>query len=352
MYNSAMHKRYETKLIKNKSISFGKSNDVLIQSMCTYKTSDIESVIKQINLAAKHGANLMRISVLDEADAEAIKEIKSKTKIPLVADIHFDYKLALLSMSNGVDKIRINPGNLKNKNELISIINKAKETDTIIRIGVNTGSIEIKNFNQEAEELVQQALNYISFFEDQHFNKIVVSLKSSNPIVTKKANELFAVKSDYPLHIGVTESGYDEIGIIKSVAGLAPLLIEDIGNTIRISLTKDPIKEIETCKRLLHELNLYKNLPTIISCPTCGRCKVTNIKQISKKVYKYCLKHKKYITVAVMGCIVNGIGEGKNADIGIAGADKKFIIFKKGKQIKISNENDVLNDLFKEIDTF
>ncbi len=239
----------------------------------------------------------------------------------------------------------------ENKNDLEKIIEKAKETDTIIRIGVNSGSFTSENPNKkEYENIVDLALEYISFFEKHDFDKLVISLKSSNPITTLEANRLFSTKSNYPLHIGVTESGFDDVGIIRSVSSLSPLLLEGIGNTIRISLTQNPLKEIETCKRLLHDLNLYDNYPTIISCPTCGRCKVSNVKKYAKEILKYCIKHKKYITIAVMGCIVNGIGEGKNADIGIAGANSTFIIFKKGQQIKIVDQNNVLKELFGEID--
>lgn len=346
-----MYTREQTKVIKNKNLSFGGTNKVLIQSMSTFKTSDTKNVIKEIKKCEKVGADLMRVSVLDEDDANAIKEIKKHVKIPIVADIHFNYKLALKAMENGVDKIRINPGNIQNEDDLVKIIEKAKETDTIIRIGVNSGSISNEENIDESERIVNLALKYIDFFEKHNFNKIVVSLKSSNPLTTIKVNRIFASKSNYPLHIGVTESGFDEIGIIRSVSSLSPLLLDGIGNTIRISLTHNPIKEINTCKRLLHDLNLYDEYPTIISCPTCGRCKVYNTKKYAEKVLNYCIKHKKYITVAIMGCIVNGIGEGKSADIGIAGANSTFIIFKKGQQLKIVDQENVLNELFKEINS-
>lgn len=347
-----MYTREQTKVIKNKNLSFGGTNKVLIQSMSTFKTSDISNVIKEIKKCEKNGADLMRVSVLDDDDANAIKEIKKHIHIPIVADIHFDYKLALKCMDNGVDKIRINPGNIKNKDDLIKIIEKAKNTDTIIRIGVNSGSIPQNSSNiDESEKIVNLALEYIDFFEKNGFNKLIISLKSSNPLTTIKVNRIFASKSNYPLHIGVTESGFDDIGIIRSVSSLSPILLDGIGNTIRISLTHNPVKEINTCKRLLHDLNLYDEYPTIISCPTCGRCKVNDTKKYAQKVLDYCLKHKKFITVAIMGCIVNGIGEGKSADIGIAGANSTFIIFKKGQQIKIVDQNNVLNELFKEIDS-
>lgn len=346
-----MYKRDQTKIVSNKNLSFGGNNKVLIQSMATFKTSDLKNVIQQIKKCENNGADLMRVSIIDDDDANAIKTIKKYIKIPIVADIHFDYRLAIKSMDNGVDKIRINPGNIKNKKDLEKIIEKAKETDTIIRIGVNSGSFSSTDKNKkEYENIVDLALEYINFFEKHGFNKLVISLKSSNPITTLEANKLFSTKSNYPLHIGVTESGFDEVGIIRSVSSLSPLLLDGIGNTIRISLTQNPLKEIDTCKRLLHDLNLYDNYPTIISCPTCGRCKVHNIKKYANDVLKYCIKHKKYITVAIMGCIVNGIGEGKNADIGIAGANSTFIIFKKGQQTRIVDQVNVLKELFKEID--
>jgi len=347
-----MYTRAQTRIVKNHNLLFGKSNNILIQSMCDIKTSNVEKVIKQINACARCGANLMRVSVLDEDDANAIKIIKKSIKIPLVADIHFDYKLALLAMENGVDKIRINPGNIKNEDEIVKIIECAKKNDVIIRIGVNSGSLEHTEHANEADDLVNAALKYIDLFEKNNFFNIVVSLKSSNPITTYQAYKLFSEKSDYPLHIGVTESGFDDVGIIRSVAGLSPLLIDGIGNTIRISLTQDPLKEIDVCKKLLHDLGLYKNYPTIISCPTCGRCEVSNIKKIAQKILKYCIKNKKDLTISIMGCIVNGVGEGKNADLGIAGGKNSYIIFKKGQILKTVNSINVLDELYKEIDNF
>jgi len=348
-----MINRTKTKLVKNKTLSFGSSQKILIQSMCDIKTSETKLVIKQIKKCETHGADLMRVSVLDESDALSIKKIKESVNIPIVADIHFDYKLAILAIENGADKIRINPGNIDNKENLIKIIETAKRYDTIIRIGINSGSLE-KNIDGKdiPSKIVNSALKWISFFEKNNFYKLVISLKSTNALETYSAYKQFASVSDYPLHIGITESGFDEIGIIRSVAGLSPLLLEGIGNTIRISLTHDPIKEIDTIKRLLHDLNLYPDYPTIISCPTCGRCEVTNTKQIAKKVLHYCVKNKKYLTISIMGCVVNGVGEGKNADIGIAGGKNAFVIFKKGKIIKTVSEETVLKELFNEIDKF
>lgn len=342
--------RENTFLVKNKNLEFGNSNKVLIQSMCDIKTSKVKRIIKQINDCAKLGADLMRVSVLDLKDAKAIKTIKENINIPLVCDIHYNYKFAIEAIKNGADKIRLNPGNLQNSKELVEIINYAKKYDTIIRIGLNVGSFINERNNDETKFLIDEALKYIKIFEENDFNKLVISLKTSNPLTTYNTYKEFSKISKYPLHIGLTEAGYGDIGIIKSSATLAPLLLDGIGNTIRISLSDSPLKEIEACKILLHELGLYDNYPTIISCPTCGRTQVKNIRSIAEKVYEYCLKHNKNIKVAVMGCAVNGIGEGKNSDIGIAGSKNSFTLFKKGKVITTLPENEALNALFKEID--
>ena len=344
-----MKLREKTKIVKIGNITLGGNNKVLIQSMCDIKTSNVDEVIKEINSCAKAGASLMRVSILDKEDAIAIRKIKEKINIPLVGDIHFSDELALLAIENGIDKIRINPINTP-KNKLISIIKKAKEYNVAIRIGLNEGSTtpDGKNINSMSN-LVNLALNAISFFESYDFYNIVISIKSSSPLKTIKIYEKLAKKTQYPLHIGVTESGFDDIGIIRSTIGLSKLLMEGIGNTIRVSLTKDPLLEVITAKRMLHDLNLYPNYPTIISCPTCGRCEVKNLKDIAQKITKYLEDNNINIKLAIMGCIVNGIGESKNADIGIAGADKKFIIFKNKKIIKTVNEESLYDELIKEI---
>lgn len=349
-----MNLREKTKQITVGNIKIGGNNKIIIQSMCDVKTSKIDEVVKEINECASLGADLMRVSILDQEDALALKEIKSRISIPIVADIHFDYKLGLLAMENGADKIRINPGNIGGIEGLEAIINLAKKKHIPIRIGVNKGSLEkdlIENNKlTEEEKLVESALRYVDIFEKYNFFDIVISVKASNPLVTLNAYRLIATKTKYPLHIGVTESGYDEIGIIRSVSALAPLILEGIGSTIRISLTHNPQKEIKTCVRLLHDLGLYQNYPTIISCPTCGRCQVTNTTNIADETLNYLIKKKKYITVAIMGCIVNGVGEGKNADIGLAGGKDSFIIFKKGKILKTVSQKEALPTLFEEID--
>ena len=335
-----MFKRYQTKKIKIGNISLGGNNEVLIQTMCDIKTSHIKSVVKQIKKCEELGCNLIRVSVLDIKDAKAIKQIKKQISIPLIADIHFNYKLALLAINNGADKIRINPGNIKNKAQLIEIIEAAKKNNVAIRIGVNQGSILDKKVIDE-KTLVNLAIKYVHFFEKHNFHNIVISLKSSDPIKTYKSYMLISQKTSYPLHIGVTESGFDENGIIRSLSAIAPLLMNGIGNTIRISLSKDPFKEVLTARKLLNDLNLRHDLPTIISCPTCGRCEVSNTKNIAKKIEKYLMEHKINITVSIMGCIVNGIGEGKESDIGLAGGKNCYIIFKKGITIKKTSKKDV-----------
>lgn len=346
-------KRFETKKVYVGNKIIGGSNNVLIQSMCNIKTSKTNEVINQINNCALEGADLMRVSVLDEDDLKSLKVIKENINIPLIADIHFNYKFALGAIENGVDKIRINPGNITNKDELLEIINCAKEKNVAIRIGVNSGSInkniETKFKNESLSfKICQSALEYIDFFEKNSFDNLVISLKSTDLFETIDSYRYFSKISNYPLHIGMTESGFDEIGIIKSVATLSPLLLEGIGNTIRISLTSDPIKEIKTCKRLLHDLNLYDNYPTLISCPTCGRTLV-DVKSLAIKVNQFLEENKINKKVAIMGCVVNGIGEGKNADIGLAGGKDSYIIFKKGKILKTVPEKDALNVLFEEI---
>lgn len=348
--------RNQTSEVKVGNIIIGGNNLVKIQSMCDIKTSNVSEIIKQINRCTLLGADLMRVSILDESDAKAIKEIKKGISIPLVADIHFDYKLALLAIENGADKIRINPGNFGSDEKLDELIKCATKYNVAIRIGVNSGSLE-KEFQDntlisDEDKMVSSALKYIEKFEKRDFYNLIISAKASDPLKTISVYRKLAQVCKYPLHIGVTESGFDEIGIIRSVSALSPLLLDGIGSTIRISLTHNPEKEVETCVRLLHDLGLYENYPTIISCPTCGRTQVTNLSFLANETLKFLVKNKKYIKVAIMGCVVNGIGEGKNADLGLAGGKNMYAIFKKGKIIREVNEKNALNALFEEIDKF
>lgn len=345
--------RLETRLVKIGNTSIGHSNNVKIQSMCNIKTSKYEAVIKQILELEKLGCDIIRVSVMDESDALAIKEIKKAIHIPLVADIHFDYRLALKAIENGVDKIRINPGNIGSIENVKKVVDACKEKHIPIRIGVNSGSLDktIHDYSTHytANALVESAKKHVKILEDLGFHDIVISLKGSDVLTTIKAYEIASETFPYPLHLGITEAGTKEIGIIRSVSGLAPLLLKGIGDTIRISLSADPKEEVIAAKRMLHDLGLYPNYPTLVACPTCGRTRV-NVPGVADKVLKMLEEINKPITVAVMGCVVNGPGEAKNADIGIAGGNGEWILFKKGQVIAtLKNDDDAIERLKIEI---
>ena len=335
--------RLETKLVKVGNTSIGHSNNVKIQSMCNIKTSKFEEVINQILELEKLGCDIIRVSIMDESDALAIKEIKKAIHIPLVADIHFDYRLALKAIENGVDKIRINPGNIGSIDNVKKVVDACKEKHIPIRIGVNSGSLDksIHDYSTHytANALVESAKKHVKILEDLDFHDIVISLKGSDVLTTIKAYEIASETFPYPLHLGITEAGTKEIGIIRSVSGLAPLLLKGIGDTIRISLSADPKEEVIAAKRMLHDLGLYPNYPTLVACPTCGRTRV-NVPGVADKVLKMLEEINKPITVAVMGCVVNGPGEAKNADIGIAGGNGEWILFKKGQVIATLKNDD------------
>ena len=348
-----MTNRKATKQVHIKDIVMGGQDKVLIQSMCNIKTENVEAVVKQINECAALGADLMRVSVMDEADAYAIREIKKGISIPLVADIHFDYKLALIAMQMGIDKVRINPGNIGSFDKIKEVVDLAKEKHIPIRIGVNSGSLdkEIHDYSTEytAEKLVESAKKHVKILEDLGFYDIVISLKGSNVLETIAAYRLASETFPYPLHLGITEAGFKDIAIIRSAAGLAPLLLEGIGDTIRISISGDPKDEVIAAKRLLHDCGLYPNYPTLVACPTCGRTQV-DVPALAKKVMDYLETINKPIHVAVMGCVVNGPGEAKNADIGIAGGCHEYVIFKKDKVLKKVPEAEAFETLKEEID--
>lgn len=350
-----MTNRKDTRPVHIKDIVMGGQDKVLIQSMCNIKTEKVEQVVKQINECAKLGADLMRVSVMDEADAYAIGEIKKQISIPLVADIHFDYRLALIAMRMGVDKVRINPGNIGSFDKIKEVVDLAKEKHIPIRIGVNSGSLdkEVHDYSTQytAAKLVESAKKHVKILEDLGFYDIVISLKGSNILETIAAYRLASETFPYPLHLGITEAGFKDIAIIRSAAGLAPLLIEGIGDTIRISISGDPRDEVIAAKRLLHDCGLYPNYPTLVACPTCGRTQV-DVPSLAKKVMDYLETINKPIHVAVMGCVVNGPGEAKNADIGIAGACHEYVIFKKDKVIKKVPEAEAFETLKEEIDKF
>lgn len=347
--------RKKTREIRIGDILIGAGNPIAIQSMTNTDTRDVLSTVKQINVLADEGCEIIRVAVPDMEAAIAIKEIKKNIKIPLVADIHFDYRLAIESIKNGVDKIRINPGNIGEEYKIKKVISAAKEREIPIRIGINSGSLEkdiVEKYNGvTAEGLVESALNHINMLEQNNFFNICISIKSSNIQTSIKAHEILTEKVNYPLHIGITEAGTRYSGIIKSSVGIGSILSRGIGDTIRVSLTDDPIEEVKCAKEILKSLGLRKFGIEIISCPTCGRTEIGLI-NIANEVTKRCSNINKDIKVAVMGCVVNGPGEAKEADVGIAGGNGCGVIFKKGKVIRKVDESDIVEELMSEIMKF
>ncbi len=342
-----------TNVVKVGNCFIGGNYPILIQSMCNIKTSKVNEVVSQIKRLEKAGCNIIRVSVLDEADAYAISKIVKDINIPLVADIHFDYKLALIAIDQGISKLRINPGNIGSIDNIKKVVAKCKEKDIPIRIGVNSGSCE-KDLLQKfggptAECLVESALRHVKILEDLDFYNIVISVKASNVNKTIEAYKILSEKVNYPLHVGVTEAGTSFSGTIKSSVGIGTLLASGIGDTIRVSLTDDPVKEIYVAKEILSSLGLYKKIE-LISCPTCGRTQYDMIPLVKKvEAYINTLPNVD-LKVAIMGCVVNGPGEASEADIGIAGGNGKAALFKYGKVIKTIEEADLFNTLKAEID--
>ena len=348
----SMTTREHTRKIKVGNITIGGSNKVLIQSMCNIKTSKVDEVVKQINECAALGADLMRVSVLDMDDAKAIRNIISKISVPLIADIHFDYKLAIEAINSGASAVRLNPGNIGSEENVKKVVELCKEKHVPIRIGVNSGSIdkEVNNSTSivKAKELVESAEKTVRMLEKYGFYDFVISLKGSHVLETVEAYKLAAEKFDYPLHLGITEAGPKDIGLIRSTAGLAPIFLNGIGDTIRISLSDEPQEEVRACRRLLKDLEIRNDYPNLISCPTCGRTQV-NLVPLAKQVLKYLEDNHINKTVAVMGCIVNGPGEAKRADIGCAGGKGEWVIFKKEEIIKKVPDDKIFEELVKEI---
>ena len=346
-------KRTQTKQVRVGRLTLGGQDRVLIQSMCKHKTSNVEEIIKEINECEALGAKLMRVAILDEEDAKAILRIKQGVNIPIVADIHFDPNLAILAIKCGASKIRLNPGNISDENKIKEIVELAKKKHVAIRVGANSGSInkDLADFDIPlAHKLILSVKEQVKILEKYDFHNIVISLKASNIKETIRAYQLASEMFPYPLHIGITEAGPYELSVIRSTAGLAPLLLEGIGDTIRISITVDAKDEVIAAKRLLHDCGLYPNYPTFISCPTCGRTQV-DVKPLGARIFKYLEDNNIKLTVAVMGCVVNGPGEGKNADIGIAGGKGQYVIFKKGEVIKKVSEDEAYDAMIKEIDS-
>lgn len=346
--------RDNTKIIKIGDRVIGGGNPVLIQSMTNKRTYDVKATVEQIKRLTDAGCDIVRCTVPDEASAKAIREIKKEISIPLVADIHFDYRMAILAMENGADKIRINPGNIGSHDRIKAVVDCAKERNIPIRVGVNSGSLEKEILDKyhghvTAEGIVESAMDKVRIIEELDYDNIVVSIKSSDVMMCVKAHEFIARECKYPLHVGITESGTLYSGNIKSSVGLGIILNMGIGDTIRVSLTGDPVEEIRTAKLILKTLGLRKGGIEVVSCPTCGRTKIDLI-SLADKVEHMVASYPLDIKVAVMGCVVNGPGEAREADLGIAGGDGEGLLIRKGEIIKKVPENMLLSALKEELD--
>ncbi|SDY70354.1 flavodoxin-dependent (E)-4-hydroxy-3-methylbut-2-enyl-diphosphate synthase [Thermoactinomyces sp. DSM 45892] len=348
-----MYHRSETRPVKVGNIQIGGNDQVVIQSMTTSKTHDIPKVVAEINRLAEAGCQIVRVAVPDQRAADAIKEIKKEITVPLVADIHFDYKLALKAIEGGIDKIRINPGNIGRREKVEAVVKAAKERGIPIRIGVNAGSLEKRILDKygypTAEGMVESALYHIGILEDLDFQDIIVSLKASDVRLAIEAYQKAATAFRYPLHLGITESGTLFSGTVKSSAGLGAILSQGIGSTMRISLSADPVEEVKVARELLKTFGLAANAATLISCPTCGRIEIDLI-SIANEVEEYISNIQAPIKVSVLGCAVNGPGEAKEADIGIAGARGEGLLFRHGEIIRKIPEKEMVAELKKEID--
>ena len=339
--------------VKIGNVEIGGGNPIAIQSMTTAYTADVEKTVAQIHGLEKAGCEIIRVAVSDEASAKAIYDIKNKINIPLVADIHFDYRLALTCMERGIDKIRINPGNIGSEDRARAVCEEAKRRNIPIRIGVNGGSLEkdiLEKYGEATPEaMVESAMGHVKILEKYGFYDTVISIKSSSVKKTIAAYRLARETFDYPLHLGVTEAGTYKSGIVKSSIGIGSLLADGIGETIRVSLTDDPVLEVEAAKIILKSLGLRDNGIEVVSCPTCARCKI-NLIPIAKEVNARFENCDKKLKVAVMGCVVNGPGEARDADIGIAGGDGCAMLFKKGEIVGKIPEDKIIETLMKEID--
>lgn len=350
--NPKCNHREHTKTIQIGNVKIGGGNPVAIQSMTNTRTEDVVATVEQIRRLEAAGCEIVRCTVPNLEAAEAIREIKKQIRIPLVADIHFDYKMAIAALENGADKIRINPGNIGGEDKVKAVVEAARERNVPIRVGVNSGSLEKqlvdKYHGVTAQGLVESALDKVHMIEAIGYDNLVISIKSSDVMMCVRAHELLAEKTEYPLHVGITESGTVASGNIKSAVGLGLILYQGIGDTIRVSLTGDPAEEIKSAKLILKTLGLRKGGIEVVSCPTCGRTKIDLIglaNQVENMVADIDLDLK----VAVMGCAVNGPGEAKEADIGIAGGEGEGLLIKKGKIIRKVPENELLGVLREEL---
>lgn len=347
--------RDNTKIIKIGDKLIGGGNPIMIQSMTNTHTEDVEATVKQILRLEKAGCDIIRCTVPTIEAAHAIKEIKKQIHIPLVADIHFDYKMAIAAMENGADKIRINPGNIGSTDKIKAVVDVAKSRNIPIRVGVNSGSLEkdiVEKYNGvTAKGLVESALDKVKIIEDLGYDNLVISIKSSDVLMCVKAHELIAEQTNYPLHVGITESGTIFSGSIKSSIGLGLILNQGIGDTIRVSLTDDPVREVEAAKLILRTLGLRKGGIEVVSCPTCGRTRIDLI-GLASSVEELVKNYDLDIKIAVMGCVVNGPGEAKEADLGIAGGDGCGVLIKHGEVVKKFDEDKLLSVLKEELDNW
>lgn len=344
--------RIQTKAVQIGNRVIGGGNPILIQSMTNTKTEDVKSTIEQIQKLSAAGCDIIRCAVPTMEAAFALKEIQKEISIPLVADIHFDYRLAIAAMENGADKIRINPGNIGNRERLKAVVDVAKERNIPIRIGVNSGSLEKelveKYHGVTAEGIVESALDKVKMIEDMGYDNLVISIKSSDVLMCVSAHELISEQTNYPLHVGITEAGTLISGNIKSSIGLGLILHQGIGDTIRVSLTGNPLEEVKSAKLILRTLGLRSGGIEVVSCPTCGRTKI-NLIELANQVENMVSDIPLNIKVAVMGCVVNGPGEAKEADIGIAGGIGEGLIIKHGEVYKKVPEQELLSELRKEL---
>lgn len=347
--------RDNTKIIKIGDKRIGGGSPIMIQSMTNTHTEDVEATVKQILRLEKAGCDIIRCTVPTIEAAHAIKEIKKQIHIPLVADIHFDYKMAIAAMENGADKIRINPGNIGSTDKIKAVVDVAKSRNIPIRVGVNSGSLEkdiVEKYNGvTAKGLVESALDKVKIIEDLGYDNLVISIKSSDVLMCVKAHELIAEQTNYPLHVGITESGTIFSGSIKSSIGLGLILNQGIGDTIRVSLTDDPVREVEAAKLILRTLGLRKGGIEVVSCPTCGRTRIDLI-GLASSVEELVKNYDLDIKIAVMGCVVNGPGEAKEADLGIAGGDGCGVLIKHGEVVKKFDEDKLLSVLKEELDNW
>ena len=341
-----------TKVVRVGDVLIGGGNKIAVQSMTNTVTKNTDATSAQINALTDAGCDIVRVAVADAADADAIGDIKKRIKVPLVADIHFDYRLAVAAVRNGADKIRINPGNIGSDEGLKKIVSAVKERGDAIRIGVNGGSLGkdiLARFGHTAAALAESALEYVSRFEDMGFDNIVLSVKSSDVRKTVDACRILAKKCDYPQHIGVTESGSGESARVKSAIGIGALLLDGIGDTIRVSLTDNPVEEVLFAKEILRAVGKDKNYCEVISCPSCGRCGI-NLIAVAQEIKEYVKDIKKPMKIAVMGCAVNGPGEAADADLGLAGGQGKAVFFKNGKVFRTVAADGMTEEFKREID--